>query len=164
MSTTPKKSNGYSLIELIVVVSLSAIVVGAGLAGFNTFGKRQQLVQSADALRGLFESARLRSSAGDLGNSNCARLDAYRVRGVFGNPVITLSVQCRDSSENPQEYTVQRVTLPSGVTIGAGFDLRYKALGHGVESGTTITLNSTIGQSYSFEISDGGAIGEGELN
>jgi len=56
-----KRRNAFTLIELLVVISIIGILVGGGVAAFNSFARRQSLVQATKDLEAVLKDAQSRA-------------------------------------------------------------------------------------------------------
>lgn len=131
--------NGYTLIEILVGITIIGILFGIGYVSFREFSRRQAVAGAAKQIRGDLRLAQEQALAGKK-PEGCAskQLDSY-----------SFSVSL------PRSYTVQAscatdpsksVTLSSDLTIVAPSPnpITFKALGQGTnisQSGTaTLTL------------------------
>lgn len=157
-STLPLNSRkGFSLIELMVTVTIILIVMGGGIAGYLVFNEKQTVLESANILKAHLHKAQSQAKTGNLGS--CAALSGYRVT-VAGTPeVITIQERCIGGGVGTSETT----TLPTGVTVTA-VDVTYKVL-HGGVVGAESSLNIDVAGSnrtYRFALSEGGEMSEGD--
>lgn len=127
-------SRGFSLIELLVVISILGLLAGLGIASFSSFNRASQLSNAASQLRSDIRLAQSRALSGDKGFENGNRcdndnlhilagwyisltenptgFDRYQITGVclFMNPANgTIQIQ---STFGQKSYN-----LPSGVRI-----------------------------------------------
>lgn len=105
---------GYTLIEVMVVVTLMGLLVGGGIAAMTSARQKQILKRAGSQLYSDLRLAQARASAGDK-PSECLvppvkTLDGYRVKLVGTNQYQIVGV-C-----SGEEYAAVTRTFPSGVT------------------------------------------------
>ncbi len=71
------EAEGFSLIELLVVMGIMALIAGVGLVSFRSFGRSSLLDARAKEFVTILESAKVKARSGDLGG--CAVLDYYEI-------------------------------------------------------------------------------------
>ncbi len=147
---------GFSLIEMLVAITIMMVLVGAGMAAFLTFSDRQNLVQAAKTVQAHMRSAQVKARAGDT-PENCQRLEGYSVRMSAGSNRVRLLAICENG-----EYLYDRYDLPLSVTAQSGVDIEFLGLYGGVNNPSTVTLVSQDWQ-YAFDVTKGGEITEGNL-
>lgn len=154
---------GFTLIELIVTVSIILVLFGAGLAGFFQFNDRQKVQNTVASVKQLIESARTRARIRDNPSSSCT-LQAYRVSTSGSNILMQTLCGVSKFSNLTIDQTRETLALPSGITVTA-FSVDYFTL-LGSARRDTPAANGRIyvsGSSmyYLFEIRDSGEITEG---
>ncbi len=82
---------GFTLIELMVSVSIMAILTGVGIAGYNNFNRRQQLRRAADTLATELRSVQKRADSGQRPNGCSGILSEYKV-SIGAQPPLTVGV------------------------------------------------------------------------
>ncbi len=107
----------FTLIELIIVVSIITIILGISLAKYNDFTEKKKLDQDADKLVDVLETARKKAMAGDLSGKTCPDFQGYRVDVSASSSVLNLCCKrgCTTSFQL-STYTLQgtnSVTLPN---------------------------------------------------
>lgn len=147
---------GYTLIEVLLVVAISALMVGGGIAAFIRYNDRQAVLTTALELQTYIRSAQQKAQVGDR-PTGCDRLLGYQLTATATNPVVvTLTADCVTS-----DVVRQTITLRSGITLSQALNLRYAGLTGGFDAAQTVTLTSTSGYSYRFSVARGGEISEG---
>lgn len=161
-----RRSRGYTLIEILVGLSIVGLIFGIGFIGSREFSRRQVLLGVARQMRGDLRFAQELALAGKK-PAVCAAGDAldgfyfvvipsgsYEVRAVCG---ATVSLE-------------KAVTLPTGITLSGlvpdltpSNTLLFKILGQGtnIAAGgiTTITLTQAItGNTHVITVTAGGEI------
>lgn len=102
---------GYTLIELIVVIAIVGLMVGASIAGFNTLNQRQTVGNGGRELTSVMRIAQQRALAGTK-PAGCTQLTGYRVNGTINTSDYTLSAVCTNTT-----VVISSYKLPSGVTF-----------------------------------------------
>ncbi len=75
------RKHGFTLIEIIIVISIMTLFLGAGFVSYNSFGQQKQLEQDAEMLRDRLSIIRERTVDRDITtNSNCAQFNGFRLR------------------------------------------------------------------------------------
>ncbi len=114
---------GYSLIELLIVISIFGITVSLVTASYLTFERNQRFKNAALQLKSDIRYAQNKSSAGDKSLAGC--IDSSRtLLGWYVNVVRDASSygiysDCRDATgtEFTDQLNGKSLPLPTGVTI-----------------------------------------------
>ncbi|MEA2056609.1 MAG: type II secretion system protein [Patescibacteria group bacterium] len=80
-----KLSTGFSLIELLVSVTIMMLVVGIGVPGYIEFNKRQQIREIKAQIEVVIELARENARSGQM--DVCERLYGYEIAAVTSQDV-----------------------------------------------------------------------------
>lgn len=153
------KSAAFTLVELLVVLSISGIVMGIGFAGFRQYSQRQVLIAAAREVRG---DLRLLQEKAISGEKTCTgRLDGYRFAILSGNTQYSMTELCSGIG-----YNNKNKSIASGFTITATQEpILFKVLGQGtdidiqVSPSSTITLTQTAtGKTIPITVSANGSI------
>lgn len=153
-----QQSIGFTLIEMLIAVSIMMLVFGGGIAGYTTFNDRQIVVSAVEDLKQHLNFARSKALSGDLGG--CSTLSGYRVMTqVAGESMLlNISPDCGGSFGNAKTYT-----FPPKLTI-TDLNMIYKTPPGGVvnlPAGGDIRI-LYAGREYGFEISQSGEMSEGD--
>lgn len=152
-----KNSYGFTLIELLVSITIMMLIVGIGLASYITFNEKQQLSGAAKELQTYFRSAQTRARNGDA-PSGCIKLEGYNVKMAVGSSIVTVRAICDSGNFTRSEHL-----LTGGVTPNTVIDMTFGVLSGGVSGAQNITL--VLGsRSYTFKVTEGGEISQGQLN
>lgn len=155
-------STGFTLIELIVSVTIMILLVGGGIAAFITFNDKQQLQGSTKMLQTYMRTAQTKARVGDR-PEDCDRLLGYQVGVAQGTSTITLAAICGETG-NETELVVQTAELANVESIevegGGNLEVLFKVLHGGTEDSGDITVYSTGGASETFRVSAGGEISD----
>jgi hypothetical protein len=151
---------------MLVTVGIGLLLVGIGVSGYVGFNDRQKVINSARELETVFQTAQVKSQAGDLGN--CTELSEYQVTfNTTVDPIIvTLTPSCADGSSG----TKKTYELGKGVTLSfnpAVSIIHFQVLQHGVSFTPAATqlsftfTSSATNQNYTFTLAQGGDISDG---
>ena len=135
-----KACKGFTLIEILVVISITGFLVVMGIASYNEFNRRQILDQAAKNVLNDLRFAQSKASMGNKGKedaSECVSSDTlvgwkfeilsdtqYRIYGVCGSKPI---------------FGTKTVNLPSSLII-SGSTILFKPLNLGIDQDITITI------------------------
>lgn len=158
----PTHRRGFTLIEVMVSVTIMLLLVGGGIAGYNTFNDRQTVIQEGKQFASMLRLAQKRASVGDK-PTVCAgnKLQGYYViRGGEAN-TYQLWVAC-----NNDAFLLQTVTMPSSVTFAENVNLQFNVFG-GVVLNAPVSGSFVLQSSnwkYTIEVTRTGAISEQGLS
>jgi len=151
-----KKS--FTLIELLIVVSIIVIFSGLLLASYNNFTERKRLEAQGEKIIDILELAKKKSVSRDLSpNLNCLEFEGYSVSFVSSS--YDLIFHC-----GADEINVKNYDLDKNVTISAAEEVQFDPdLGvTGESSSLSIVLeNSIIGRCVSITIYLSGVVEKG---
>jgi len=159
-----QQNRGYTLIEILVGMSIFALVFLLGFASYREFARRQALAGVARSMRGDIRFAQELALAGKKPASGCGVLRGYY---FVSSPPSTYEISAYCDTGVVLE---KRVDLVLGITLsGMAPDLTpsntilFKALGAGTNipagSSTIITLSQTdIGNTAIVTVTTGGEI------
>ena len=129
-----KKSFGFTIIELLISMSIMALLFGIGAAKYVSFNQSQTIKQAGQKLRNDLRVVANKAITGE--KMTCGTLDGYRVSFTSGQYLIAAA--CSGGTF----VAVNTLSLPSGITFnpvpGVVF---FKVLGQGVSSAATLTLS-----------------------
>lgn len=74
------KNAGFTLLELIIVISIISLLSGSAFVYYNSFSSTKQLETESSSLANTLELARKRANSGDLSTSCSGDFLGYRVR------------------------------------------------------------------------------------
>lgn len=155
-------TKGYTLIELLVAVSIIGLVFSSGFVSFREFSRRQEIASLARSLEGELRSIQQKALSGEKPDD------------IFCNPPNTLSGYTFDLTSGTS-YSISAVCtgglveiktkdMPEGLTIETTLDpITFKVLGSGTDipagdqSRITITQTAT-GSFQEVIVTSGGEI------
>lgn len=148
---------GYTLVELLVVITISTIIFGVGIAGYREFSRRQAL---AGVLKQVKADLRLSQQLALTGQKpegvTCNKLDGY----TFTKTGLGYTITANCVNPTVANYLIKTVDLPPDTTISAG-SVKYKILGQGTSLSSTLTFtitNTTAGTSGTVVVGTGGDV------
>lgn len=114
-----KNSNGYSLIELLVVVSIIILFSGLSLAAYNNFNEEKKLETETKKLIDVLNLASKRSASGDINDNSCNDFHGYVVkfdstnayRLVYCCAQFASGCNADSSLRNPQTYDTTPIEI-----------------------------------------------------
>ncbi len=116
--------SGFSLIELMIVISLFAIITIVATISYISFEGGQRLKNGALQIKSDLRQAQINAQSGDKGAGSCAAINSLAGWYIKFNsgPTInsyTIAGDCLDTSNNETSFVPTIYTLPQGVTISA---------------------------------------------
>ncbi len=162
-SKSSRSQSGFTLIELMVVISIIAIMFGIDLSSYNTFNRNQILQQAAENLRSDLRLAQNKALAGQKPVNQPTFCNGGTLIG-YGFTINAFSYSfaayCSDGTVSAPVKSVDLAQKNVGLVYTAP-KLIFLVLGRGVDLGSserqTITLNSA-GQSRYIDVSPQGVI------
>lgn len=166
MKKTSKLNQGFTLIELVVVLSVIAILSTVGIAAFVSYSRTQTLNTAVLDLVSMLNVAKSRSmSQVKPAGVTCAKLDGYKMTICRGgctesNQTYEFRVICQGNESN----SLETKSLPKGINFDSSRETSFffPVLTGGVDGataiGTTITLNGYGDQTKTITIYSDGRI------
>lgn len=134
------ENKGYTLIEILVALTIVGLIFSIGYVNFRDFSRRQALAGTARAVMGDLRLAQEQALAGkkpDVVACNPPnKLNGFNFR-VTGTSSYQLEANCSGGNS-----LTKAVTLPTGVSISTPSPnpITFKVLGQG----TNLSANATI--------------------
>lgn len=152
-----KKS--FTLIEILVVTSISLVFLGLGLPRYNDYSSQLKLKNEGKKLVDVLELAKKKALSADLQDKNCADFTGYRITIPPSADSYSLLFGCASVYSVVQDYDLlTNIT----VTIGTGnYDFSPLMINPSFISNTIRLKNSVINKCVNISISPIGII---ELN
>lgn len=142
---------GFTLIEMLIVITITLLLVGGGIASYITFNDRQTLVAGGDRLEVLLRTAQKRARAGDT-PAGCVQLQSYNVVLTAASNQVQLQAECSN-----QTYPVSSNPLAGNVVATSTETIKFRVLAGGVENAGVFTLQNGSTQ-LEVEVTAGGSI------
>ena len=151
--------NGFTLLEIIIAISLVMLLTGGVVAGYTSFNDTQKIKQAALTFKSYLRSAQTKATAG-VKPALCTTLDGYVV-GITASSY-RVDAMCGGSIVS-DEQTSHAVSL-SGQTISSSPSMSsfvFRVLTHAVDipGNTTFTFQSGT-KGYQISVSPSGDISE----
>lgn len=156
--------SGYTLIEVLVAISILSLLFLAGMASYREFSRRQALVSVVRQVKADLRLTQQYAIASKK-PAGCTVLDGYYFR-VVPSDRYRISYYC-----DPTATLEKEVVLPSGITISGlapnltpSNTIWFKTLGDGtniptVPGSTVITITqTTTSESLTVTVTSGGEI------
>lgn len=157
------RSYGFTLVEMLVVVSIMGVVFGGSIAGYNAFNQHQVLVNAGKELVSQLRQAQVDARSGIKPTGSCSRLDGYRVSSGSNSTQYTVTAVCNG---NPAGAS-STFTFPGGVRNQNAFTITFQGQFGGVigvgngAGGLDIRLRSDSGsRRYMININSAGGIND----
>ncbi len=135
-----KSMKGYTLIEILVALSIIGILFGFGYISFRDFSRRQALAGAAKSLQGDLRLTQEQALAGQKPDDPFCNspnlLDSYGLE-VISSSEYKIEIFCTGGS-----FETKDVLMPSDITISTPSvnPIKFKAIGQG----TNIPANSSV--------------------
>lgn len=133
-------SKGYTLIEILVGLTIVSILFGVGYAGFREFAARQVLTSSYNELNSNLTLAQQLALTGQKPGSCPSPLDGYEV--LFREDSYTVSAKCGN-----QKVEIKKVDLVPSILLESSVPtILFKVLGQGtdIDGSVDITLKLKV--------------------
>lgn len=158
-----KKVRGFTIIEILVGLTIIGMLFGFGYVSFRDFARRQSIAGVAKTLQGDIRLTQTNALSGiKPDNATCDlpnRLEDWRVRFISATEY-RVNYVCSGTAVN---YKV--VNMPSGITMStpAVNPIIFKVLGQGnnIPAATTVTVTLTqsgTGNTQTVTITPGGEV------
>lgn len=159
--------SGYTLIEILVAITIVGILFGFGYVSYRDFGRRQALAGVTKQVQGDLRLAQQMALSGqkpDDPKCNAPNtLNGYYFRTYIAGPSTTYVIGANCTGGNPE--VTKYVELPVGITLtySPSVPVLFKALGRGTSitsgSSTVITLTQeSTAATATITIDSGGSI------
>lgn len=153
---------GFTLIEMIVTVSIILVVFGGAIAGFFRFNDRQEVQNTVNAVKQVLSSSRTRARVRDNPNQAGCVLQGYKV--VTSGSSLVSRILCGTSKFSLTDGQIRDTyEIPTGVTVTTMNVTFYTLAGSALVTAPANNYIHVNGNNtyYVFEIQDSGQITEG---
>lgn len=152
----PSKQSGFTLVEMLIVISVFALMTTGAVLSYRSFSQRQQVIQSAKNIQDAMRFAQKKSRVGEK-PTGCGTLSGYTVAGTTNSTTITLTAACTNPTQN---YQVTTSTLVGGARLESAFSTTFGVITGGVTGSNSVSV--VLGSyTYTFNVNVGGDISEG---
>lgn len=153
------KSTGYTLIEIIIVVGIMGLLVGASIAGFNTLNQRQTVLSAGKEVISIMRTAQQRAIAGIKPENDCDQLLGYAVKATANGATYTLNSVCDDGGFI-ETVEVRSYQLAAGLTFASTFTVQFNVQTGGASGNTgDLQLRSSV-YTFTVNVNESGDISE----
>jgi prepilin-type N-terminal cleavage/methylation domain-containing protein len=138
---------GFTLLELMVVFTITAVVAGMSFFSFTTYARQQALSQTVDNIKLVYDQARNNSLAGLKPNSWCTSnsLQAYQVE--LSSALISLSMICSGGESHKVDHKFGANVIITNSDVNNWADcspVSFQALSGGASAAVTKSLPCTF--------------------
>ena len=149
--------DGFTLIEVVVVVAIMGVLLGAGIASYSSFNDRSKVEQAAKSVAAQLRVLQKKADSG-VGNAVCVEKSA-----VYGGIKIlatsdtndlenlTSQIQCVDNDGNISVGSNEMFPVPNGCEIDHP-EFVIKPLGRGIESSVEIIVSNPKNDSLTYTV------------
>lgn len=135
-------SNGFSLVEMLVIIGVIGIIASTTVAVFTRFNRQQNLGIAHKAIKNDLAQAKSYALSQVVRNCTAGVLIGYEMYRVTTSTYNIREVcQPALASGNDRIWPVDK-PLPSNVTFSNSFNIRFVVLSGGSPTGGSITLTS----------------------
>jgi len=150
---------GFTLIEMVIAISITTIIFGLGLTTYQNFSKKQIVEQTTLNLKADLRLTKDKALSGQKPDEWCngpgETLSGWKLDlGASGYSILPV---CSGGSDLDGDIT-KTVSFPAGVTSNTPAQILFKVLGQGVDSDYTIVLGDVSGNSQTVSVNSGGLI------
>lgn len=147
---------GFTLIEVLVAMSLMMIILGVGAVAYRNVARKQALETAAAEVAQTLVQAQANALSGKKINCAAQTLAGWQVRFSAGS--YTLEEVCQNTN-----YLAKTIIYPTqirGTTFPSPNPILFRGLSRGtnISASTTITLTSSQGQTRSITVFSSGEI------
>ena len=147
-----KSCPGYTLIELLVTITIITLLFSIGMAQYNRFNRRQILVKAKDELVSNLRLAQSKSLAAEKPVACTDILTGHKIKFI-NNQNYKIVAVCGNEVDLKTD-----IVLPMGVIKQAGPDeVFFRVLSQGSPTDVTLTL-SGFGETQTITITKAGEI------
>lgn len=161
------KKDGYTLIEILVVLTIIGILFGFGYAGFRDFSRRQALASLSKQIQGDLRLAQQMALSGKKpAECGSRQLDGVRFGIIQEGQLYVYRLRSTCGGENYAPVVIKEFYFSDDITptfsAGSPNPLIFKVLGQGTNVGNTdwvLTLTQTgTGNVATVTVTAGGEI------
>jgi len=152
---------GYTLLEILVALTIVGIIFSIGYVGFRSFSQRQEMQSVVRNIRGDLRLAQGQALAGKKpSGANC---DSPATLSGFNFRVDSLTTYSINAVCSGGLIPTKSVSMPSGITItpGAVNPIVFKIIGNGTNITGQVVINITqtgTTNTASITVTEGGEI------
>lgn len=146
---------GFTLIELMVVVSISLVLGGSVVVGYSKYSQNQKKMQAVRTFVTNFQYVRSRAITGDKPSQCNGNLQYFGIMHTSSADDYSMYFQCST------QVIFQTVALPSDITVSP-FDIHFLPVTNGTSLTNPLDIEFAIGNLpfYTLTVLPSGAIQE----
>lgn len=146
----PRKASGFSLAELLVVITIVVLMAVLTYAPYSYYGDLARVKSSAERLEQAFNEAKLETSMGLSVPGTEANADAYLVLEEGSGSVTVFAAKSQNGFANPASYVLLRqIPLESNVWL-TGLPGRTVTVKYAAPKGTqSVQVSASAGSAPS---------------
>ena len=151
-------NKGFTIIELIVSISIILVLTGLGIASYRNYSDREVAKQEISTLKSNLRLAQSKAAAGQKPIRNsCSSFVGYTVSFTLSS--YTITPNCANGLAIDEALTV---TLPASVTFVSPYSsFTFYPLSGGTSLSNDLTLEMTsLGNTYGITVTPSGLITE----
>lgn len=147
---------GFTLIEIILAISISSILLWQGLVRYNEFNRRQQVEQAAQDFVSVLRNAQNRAITGDKPASGCSKLEGFQVSPTLSSNTYYVAAVCDGGALVERRTESLRSKF---VKFSAGSTITFSSL-YGTSNGASFTISHIVAgvAPATITVSEGGSI------
>lgn len=130
--------NSFTLIELLIVVTIILLLSGLSLAYYNQFNEQKKLEKETEKLVDVLELAKKKATSADIGGYSCPVFSGYQV--AVGASSYSLRLCC--SADCTTNYSIQTYDFPTNISSTVN-NIQFKPLATGVVTAASIKIRSS---------------------
>jgi len=147
-----KSCSGFTVVELLIILSLMALLFTLGIAQYNRFNRSQSLVKARDELISNLRLTQSKALGAEKPSSCTESLSGHKLKFIDNRHYKIVAV-CGEEIDIKTD-----IALPSGVSKQAGSnEIFFKVLSQGSESDVSFVL-SGFGETKTVTVSTVGEI------
>ncbi len=155
--------SGFTLVELLVVISILMTMLALGMSRYNAFNRRERVKQAALTLKATLRLALTKAISSQKPTSGCTTYLGVRVSFTTGT--YQTENECEPegvilTADCALPDTRDCVILPTGITflpVPASFTFLTRSNTVNIDNAETLTLTNGI-ESYSLSITPSGSV------
>ena len=157
--------SGFTIVELLVVISIMTLLFSIGYGRFRDFSRRQALASVARQIEGDIRLTQELASSGKKPD-RCVTLSVYRFR-VNNNDTYNINAECTewDDDNDSDKYFKYRVAIPHGFSLSApdGRNINFYTVGGGNDAGDgySVDIEDATGDTLTVSVTSGGDVNIG---
>lgn len=161
MKTAKNFNKGYTIIELLVGISIVMIVFGIGFSGYRDFSRRQALTGVSKQLKADIRLIQQLALTGQKPEGvSCETLNSYTFSRTSAS-TYSLIANCVNALGTPSSPVFKSVDFGSDITFtSTNSTFAFKVLGQGTDltASNIITLTHASGNQISLNVGVGGDV------